>query len=160
MLKVPLKNPSPDFENLEKILKGERQSRRVHFVEQLIDSEIMKYIVENYMNRKWVSQTEKAKEDYQEQVIDFYYKMGYDFVPIPIEWKNFPQCKARIAKDTATLSRGERSWVEEREGIIKSWDDFEKIDWDNITPDLEVLDYAKKVYQKVLRYFRLPVSFK
>lgn len=148
MLKVPLQKPSPDFESLEKILRGEKQPKRVYFVELIVDLEIMKYIVENYMNKKWIPLTEENKEDFLKQYIDFYYTMGYDFVPAwefePVKFKDFPQFKTRKAADTARLSRGDREWVEEREGIIKNWDDFEKIDWDNIRPNLEAFDYAQK----------------
>jgi len=48
----------------------------------------------------------------------------------------------RRAADSAVLSRGERSWVEEGGGIIKTWDDFERIDWDNIYSDWSLLDRA------------------
>lgn len=161
MLKIPLEKPSPDFENLEKILKGEKQPKRVHFVEILINPEIMEYIVENYMNRiidpevmeymlgmytsrEKIPPTEKTKENYQKQMIDFYYKMGYDFVTVWAEYENLPQFKTRKAADTASLSKKNREWAEEGGGIIKNWDDFEKIDWDNIKPNLEALDYAQK----------------
>ncbi len=133
----------PDFENLEKILKKGKKPNRIHFVELAIDSEIMKYIVENYANKKWISFTERNKENYLKQYINFYHNMGYDFVPIWAEFKNLPQFKSREAADTAGLSKEKRSWVEE-EGIIKNWDDFEKIDWDNIRPNLEALYYTRK----------------
>jgi len=154
MLKVPLQKPSPDFESLEKILRGEKQPKRVYFVELIVDLEIMKYIVENYMNKKLPLPMGENRENflkqYIKQYIDFHYKMGYDFVPgwgiLPVAagFKNFPQFKTRKAADTARLSRGDREWVEEGEGIIKNWDDFEKIDWDNIRPNLEAFDYAQK----------------
>ncbi len=50
MFKVPLKKPSPDFQLLEKLVRGEKESDGVHFVEFGIDPEMMEYIVKNHMN--------------------------------------------------------------------------------------------------------------
>lgn len=54
MYKVPLQNPSPDFERLEKVLRGEKKPERVYFVELGIDGKIIKYITENIMGEKWI----------------------------------------------------------------------------------------------------------
>jgi len=144
MFKVPLQNPSPDFESLERILKGEKEPKKVHFIELAIDIELIEYIVSNYMNEKWTPPAKENEEDFLKQYINFYYKMGYDSVPVWAEYKNLPQFKNREAADTANLSRGKRSWVEEGGGIIKNWADFEKIDWDNIRANLETLYYTQK----------------
>jgi len=144
MHKVPLQNPSPDFESLEKVLRGEKEPEKVYFVELGIDMEIIKYIIENVMRQRWIPSTEETQKDYQKQIIDFYYKMGYDYIARGSDWRNLPQFKERKTADTANLSRGERGWVEEGGGIIKNWDDFEKINWDNIRHNLQALDYAQE----------------
>jgi len=144
MHKVPLQNPLPDFESLEKVLRGEKEPEKVYFVELGIDGEVLKYITENVMREKWIPQGEEIQKDYVKQIIDFYYKMGYDYVPLWLDWRNLPQFKERKTADTANLSRGERDWVEEGGGIIKNWDDFEKIGWDNVRHNLQALDYAQK----------------
>jgi uroporphyrinogen decarboxylase len=66
--------------------------------------------------------------------------MGYDFVRARTSFHNVPQFKERTAADTAQLSRGKRHWVEEGGGIVKNWDDFERIEWDSITPDLSAIE--------------------
>ena len=43
------------------------------------------------------------------------------------------------------LPRGERHWVEEGGGIIKDWDDFERIGWDKITSDFTGLEQLRQV---------------
>ena len=144
MVEVLLQNPSPDFESLEKVLRGEKEPEKVYFVELGIDEEIIKYITENIMGERWIPSTEETQKDYQKQIVDFYYKMGYDYVPLWLDWRNLPQFKERKTADTAILSRGERDWIEEGGGIIKNWDDFEKINWDNIEHDLRALDYAQE----------------
>jgi len=145
MYRVPRRKPSPDFETFERVLKGEKEPDKVHLVELGVDAEVVKYICENYLGRKWVPRTEEDGKDYLEQQIEFYLKMGYDFCPVPIRWRNLPTFKERRAADTAFLSRGERSWVDERGGIIKNWEDFENIHWDRIRHDLSALDLAQKM---------------
>jgi len=58
--------------------------------------------------------------------------------------QNLPAFKERRAADSAVLSRGERTWVEEGGGIIKSWEDFERIDWSNVRADWGILDRATR----------------
>lgn len=139
MLGVPLEEPTPDFGRLERILKGEEQPQKVPFVEVDCDAEVVKYVIQDMMKKEWIPARDDGPLISELERICFYHRMGYDYVPINPEWKNLPTFKERKARDTACLSRGERSWVEEREGIIKNWDDFERIDWENIQYDSELL---------------------
>ncbi len=145
MYRVPRSKPSPDFDAFERVLKGEIEPARVHFVELGIDAEVVKYISENYLDRKWVPPTEEDGKEYLEQQIGFYLAMGYDYCPLWVQWRNLPRFRERRAADTAALSRGERTWVDERGGIIKNWEDFENIHWDNVTHDLSALDHAQEM---------------
>ena len=51
-LKVPLKNPKPDFKTFREVLEGKKKAERVHFVELLMDEEIKKSITENLLEEK------------------------------------------------------------------------------------------------------------
>ena len=160
MFSVPLEKPSPDFESLDKVIRGEKDSERVHFVELGIDPEIMAYITQRHMNKKFDREvlehmqgrlmsksptfdSQAVKERCQKETIDFYYRMGYDYVVVGPEYENLPQFKRRTASDTAAYPRTERSWIGQ-EGIVSSWNDFRKIDWEKIKPDYRALDYARK----------------
>jgi len=136
----PLKNPEPDFEKFTDVLKGKRKPERVHFVELGIDGEVRQYIIENLFGEKWIPLTEETKREHLKQIVNFYYRMGYDFVPGWIGFKNMPEFKSRQTPDTAELSRGSRSWVEEGGGIIKNREDFERIEWEKIEPDFTPLE--------------------
>ena len=159
MFKVPLEEPSPDFQFLEKLVKGEKESDRVHFVEFGIDPEMMQYMVNNYMNgtvdrevmryvqglragKSSILTSEEVRQRYQEQTVAFSYRMGYDFVRVGAEYTNLPQFKVRTALDTAALSRDKRDWIEGA-GVINCWDDCEKIEWDEIKPHFGLLDYTQ-----------------
>jgi len=139
MHKLPLKNPRPDFKEFEKVLKGEKEAKRVHFVELYPDPEVVSSMAEilgekpipSPLSTLSTSEFLEAKKDFMRQWINWWYRMGYDYVIIigsVFSGLNFPS-KARKTEDTASLPRGERTWVEEGTGIISSWKDFEKYPW-------------------------------
>jgi len=126
----PLKNPSANFEEFKKVLKGEKEPRRVHFAEIGVDREVMEYILETMMGRKFpYSEAEKIKQrkingfkrgqevalltDEAERVflkrsVEFYHRMGYDYYPDGRPYDYFIAMmipRVRVAKDTAALSR-------------------------------------------------------
>lgn len=136
---------TPDFHELEKVIKGERQPSRVHLVELGFDQEVVRSVIEEVFGEKWVPYTERTRSQHARQCVNFCTRMGYDFVAAGAGFKNMPQFKMRKAADTAELSHGERQWVEEGGGIIKDWDDFERIGWDKITPDFSLLDEMRQV---------------
>ena len=120
-----LQHPAPDFAEMVRVLKGEQRPRRVHLVELYLDAEVMRVIVERYLGQSWVPRSEgwlpltaeaRAQEaQYYKQLITLYYRLGYDYVPVD-NWGNWAYHPARLVRqtaDTAELSRGERSWVEE-----------------------------------------------
>jgi uroporphyrinogen decarboxylase len=153
MIEIPLKKPKPDFENLTMVLSGEKIPKRVIFAELLVDEEIKKYIIEHYFhernvpppsaqrfgsiesekNTKDIEEFRSAYRNYHLRLIDFYYRMGYHFIPDLEYYLNFSSLNSvsRIGKDTAHLSRGERFWAEEGRGMIQSWEDFERFPWNS-----------------------------
>jgi uroporphyrinogen decarboxylase len=139
----PLKNPSPDFENFTKVIMGQKASPKVHFAELEIDAEIQRVIIEDFMEEKWVppalspfgapgnSENEEAG---WKQNINFYYRMGYDFLPDlePILRLQAFYTVSRITDDTAIIPKNKRIWAEEGEGMIRTWEDFDKFPWKKI----------------------------
>jgi uroporphyrinogen decarboxylase len=152
MLGIRLENPAPDFESLGRVIKGEKEPQKVYFSELGIDIPIKQYITENVLGENWVPPARETRQAYQKQMISLYSRLGYDYIQIWVGWTNLPEFRERKAADTAGLSKGQRRWVEEGGGIIKDWDDFERIDWANIRHDLggvtrddfHGLDYAKE----------------
>jgi uroporphyrinogen decarboxylase len=142
-----LEHPAPDFAELERVLKGEQEPRRVQLVELLIDEEVLKAIIERYLDTAWVPHTKETRERYLQQLINVYYRLGYDFVPIaqwPPNWLNHPPLRKRLGEDSADLSRGVREWVEESGGLISTWDEFEQFAWDRVKPDLSHYELATR----------------
>jgi len=140
-----LEHPNPDFAELEQVLRGEQEPRRVHLVELLIDEEVLQTISERYMGQRWIPLAAESREAYWRQFIQMYYRLGYDFVPIGCwgsRWINHPSPKRRQTEDTAKLSRGVREWVEEGHGLISTWQEFEQFPWDEIRPDLFPFEFV------------------
>lgn len=129
-MSFPLRNPRPDFEEFEKMLKGETESQEVHFAELSIDREVMEYIMENMMDKKlFYSEAEEIRRKkliafregqnivlltdveeraYYKHYIDFYYRMGYDYFSDIRPFRYITSMimpKVRVAKDTALLPR-------------------------------------------------------
>jgi len=148
MFNIPLKKPNPDFDSLVKILEGSIIPNRVVSAELLIDEEIKESILERYFNEKYYpppivqwsgmsidavdfKEKKKGYEQYYQQVVRFYYQMGYSVFADLTFITNFEAFNTQIIKtrDTAALSRKERAWAVEGTGLIQSWEDFEKFPW-------------------------------
>src|SRR5689334_407204 len=118
MTKLLLDHPTPDFNELVRVLKGEQSPRRVHLVEVGIDPEVLQIIQEDCLGEPWalphgVHVLEKPDQRYYRQLVNLYYRLGYDFVPIWPFWVNNPAGKVRRASDTASDSQGTRDWIDE-----------------------------------------------
>ena len=139
-----LEHQTPDFAELERVLKGEQEPRRAHLVELGIDREVLQLITERYLGQPWVSPTKDPQEPYLEQLVTLYYRLGYDYVPTGPVWVHHPSPRRRRTEDTAALSRGEREWVDESRGLISSWKEFEQFPWDQIEPDCSPCEFAAR----------------
>lgn len=51
-MSFPLKNPTPDFQQFEKVIKGEKKPEKVHFVEWSVDYEVMGFILSKMHGKK------------------------------------------------------------------------------------------------------------
>jgi uroporphyrinogen decarboxylase len=198
----PLKEPKPDFESLDKVIRGKKAPEKVHFVEEFADVEIINYIVENMMEERFPKLDEvwpslgsdshliKKIDGFQEngefkfidgepdiirlkRDIAFYYRMGFDYVPDLYPWTLMPillttrlrsefssKGKARQTRDTTDdeFSRGTRNWQEEKTGLITTWEDFEKIDWDKIDLDkMGFEEYFKTAEKNLPEGMKMPI---
>ena len=145
-----LKNPHPDFSGLEAVFKGEKRAEKIHHIELAIDSEILEIISETFLDRKWILNNGENQEQFYKQLVEMYYRLGYDAVLEGVwreAWINHPPLGSPKTDDTAgELSRGEREWAVEGIGIIDSWEDFEKFPWSDLHADYKPYE----IYDKIL----------
>ena len=149
MASLLLDHPTPDFDGLLSILRGEVTPNRVPIVEIGIDPEVLQEIQESLLGEPWVlprglGMPSSPDARYYQQVINLYYRLGYDFVPLCPLWVNNPPGKIRQAVDTAEASRGLRDWVDESGALIRSWEDFEAFPWKQIYAAPETLEMAAR----------------
>ena len=141
--RIPLQNPAPDAEAFIRCLMGEKIPDKPPMVEYLVDEVLMRPIVTEMIGREWVpaqgaggtSATASAQladaAGYWDNFIEFWYRMGYDFVrlelPLPFSAHHL------LADDTAPASGGQRAWADEHHGTISTWEDFEQYPWPSVT---------------------------
>jgi uroporphyrinogen decarboxylase len=142
MTLLPLAAPKPDASEFIDILTGRARSRRVPLVEYIIDDVVMKPIVEDLLGRRWISfaQGHESRMAYLDTMVEFWYRMGYDFVRYE-ESLPLPDRRNAVA-DTAPGSAKQREWTDEHHGVIESWEDFEKYPW----PSVSEYDYSSFEY--------------
>jgi uroporphyrinogen decarboxylase len=139
---IPIRNPKPDRERFIDYLMGRTQGK-APMVEYLIDDALRESIGTDMLGHTWVSnpaESRSAHEAHLANHIDFWYRMGYDFVRFE---QGLPMPRfSKSAADTADGAVGVRNWVDQHHGSIESWDDFERYPW----PDASAFDYSTFEY--------------
>jgi uroporphyrinogen decarboxylase len=149
MINPLLENPAPDFSELERVLKGEQEPRRVHLMEHLIDQEVLQAIAERFLDEPWIEWDKSCEplppEAFLKQRIEMYYRLGYEHVPAVRIWANHPPLPKRWTADTADFSRGQREWVDQSGGLISNWHEFETFPWEGIRPNLTACERMARI---------------
>ena len=146
-MQFPVKQPSPDFQEFEQVLKGQKEPDKVYFAELQMDREVMEYIIEHMMGEKFcyleaeeirqkkiqkfkeghevVILTDEAEKIFLKRSIELWYKMGHDYFKdgTPIQYlTSMVMPKVRRAQDTAALVRkGGYSGTTESGQGLREW---------------------------------------
>ena len=119
----------PDYTRLIKSIKREGDPDHVPFLELFADREVISTLLDEEAipaGRELVDR--RALEKFLDQRIRFWHQLGYDaFWQGPI--LEFPDMIRLKSEDTAFLSRQKRQWVDEKSGIITTWEEFESYPW-------------------------------
>ena len=130
----------PDYEALLAVLRREGTPGRVHFFELFLDANVRELIDRRFALEEGV----RAHDVWRPQKLMIRRRrlLGYDYLSSGVQNISFPRLDLS-AQDTAPpdQSRDQRSWVNEHEGTIQSWQDFEEYPWPDpakaITTELE-----------------------
>lgn len=157
-MKLPFIEPKPDKDWFRRVILGEEIPERPPLIELFLDQEVLEDIAVNYLGLEWVPYQQENKElraKYWDNYMKVYYNLGYDFVWIDGRIP-FPT-KTRRTEDTAENSRGIRSWDEEGEGPISSWEDFHEYPWPK-EEDLDLWDceYVSSHLPEGMGFFVFP----
>jgi len=134
-IKQQIAHPQPDAQQFVNVITGRVQPKRVHLTELFADPEIMQWITENVLGKKWVPRP--ADESDREQLsqhllcaIDYWYRMGYDYIRAR-GGLSFPGL-TRDSQDTAQLPHQSRNWAETGRGPVQTEQDFENYPWPEV----------------------------
>ena len=135
----------PDAEELLKVLRREGAPRRLHHLELFLDPEILSAVVERFA----LGEDLKADTPWELQLardVRAHAFLGYDVFRVGVMHKDVFPVPDLQAQDTEAgdQSRGERDWVDEHSGPIRSWEDFERYAWPRIRDiDLAPLEWME-----------------
>ena len=120
---------TPDWQGLLRCLRREGAPDRVHFIELLIDAEVKAAVAERF---ELIEDVEPGDPHYllkrEVRVMRF---LGYDYVRCGTDDVRI-QVNHLTTADTAALGRqGGREFVDEHQGPITSWQQFETYPWPN-----------------------------
>jgi uroporphyrinogen decarboxylase len=104
----------PDFNRLRKVLLREGEPDRVPFYELLADN----VFVEKYTGKPYTP----------EASVEFFLRLGFDYVTLNSVGFEY-ELRRREAEDTAALSKGKRSYVDNNHGVIENRHDFDVYPW-------------------------------
>ena len=137
LINLPLQNPNPNAKEFIDILMGRVDQSRTPLVEYIVDDVLLKPITTDLLGKEWVDegQDRDSQKAYLDNFIEFWYRMGYDFVRY--ERALFFSKKVFTAADPTPYSTKDRAWADLHEGTIRSWQDFERYPW----PKLEEADF-------------------
>ena len=131
--------PEPRFDRLLKVLLRQGEPDRIPFLELFADPEIIEAVLEKPVPRMAAPEpiplTEEALAVYCDRLIEFSLVLGYDYVVSLVTGGASFQFGFYGAQDTAAIPRSQRSWARESEGLITSWEDFEKYPWPANEPE-------------------------
>jgi len=132
-----LSHPKPDARKFIDILIGRAKNAKPPLVEYIVDDIVMKPIVTDLLEHDWAEESadRESQRAYLDNFIEFWYRMGYDFVRLE-RGLGFAERQLFIP-DTAPGSSKERAWADEHHGSIMNWEDFERYPW----PKVEEFDF-------------------
>ncbi len=118
-----MRKAEPDFSRFLKVVRRQGEPDRVPFAELGHDGEIIAAIQ---------GPPPGDPDGYAAWRVRFWRDLGYDYVDVSPDI-TFPH-PSHGSADTATLSHGDRTWIEEGKGAITSWQEFESYPWPEVTP--------------------------
>lgn len=133
VLRAALMNETPDY---------------LPFYEIFVDAEIIEAMLEHpvpmVLSGTFATGKNITKDDirqYNDSTLEFYYKMGYDYLPA-FPFIPFKKFVASTSGSSRKISSQKRIFQDEHKGFIKNWRDFENYDW----PTIKNIDFSSVEY--------------
>ena len=118
---------TPDWEAFVRCIARKRTPDRVHFMELFLDSEVQTAICDRFGLLHGLAPDDPFFEQKRQVVLQRF--LGYDYVRCRTEGIEMTLRRTSI-EDTAALARQDgRRYMEEHEGPITNWEQFEAYPW-------------------------------
>ena len=139
---LPFPTPRPDAQHCIDFLLGRTAAGRPPLVEYLVDETVMRPILTGWLGREWAPESAEraALMAYLGNFIQFWYRMGYDFVRFE-RGLGFP-IPQLLSPDPVPNPSKNRAWADQHHGLIRSWEEFERYPW----PSIEKVDFFPYEY--------------
>ncbi|HOJ33911.1 MAG TPA: uroporphyrinogen decarboxylase family protein [Candidatus Hydrogenedentes bacterium] len=117
----------PDWQGLLHSIQRTKPAERVHFVELFLDAEVQDTLCDRFGLLSGLSPADPAFSLKKEVRLQSF--LGYDYVRCKIDPFELPLNRQRV-EDTAALKRTSgRDFVDETQGPITNWEEFEQYPW-------------------------------
>ncbi len=141
-----VKNPTPDIDGFKRLIRGQGKPDKMYLCELFADQEIMKWVTENVFGKKWVPASPEIETQKKHLLceIEYWHRMGYDYARITGGADISKIGHQLLAADTSTtMTRDSRNWADMTNGLIKTADDLERINWPQVRDeDLWMYEFA------------------
>jgi uroporphyrinogen decarboxylase len=118
---------TPNWEGLLNSIQRRGTPDRVYFIELLWDEEVQRAICQRFGLLDGLDPDDTFFE--QKRLVRLQRFLGYDFVRCSLDGWEMPLNRTAV-DDTAALARqGGRSYVDEHQGPITNWEEFEAFPW-------------------------------
>ncbi len=150
---------TPDIEELLDILWRKKIPKRVHNIELFHDPEILQQVADRY---GLVEELDRNDPVYKLKLyVAVHQFLGFDVFHIPLRDEDYFKFNLNVVGDTAAkeVNRGERDWMDEHNGPIQNWEDFEKYPWPEINKiDFSSLEWMEKNLPENMGCYELTAS--
>jgi len=120
----------PDVEELLTVIRRQGSPERLHHLELFLDQEIRAAVLERFALDEGL-RADSPRELELAREVKVHAFLGYDAFRVEVIHKDVFPVPDLQARDTeaGAQGRGERDWVDEHQGPIQSWEDFERYPW-------------------------------
>ncbi len=136
---------TPDWEAFRACIERQGTPERVHYIELFLDWEVQEAVIQKFNLLEGLDVD--APHFHEKRAVRVQRFLGYDYVRQGVDALDMP-LKRHVTADTAEMQRADgRSYVDESQGPITNWEEFETYPWPD--PD-KVTTRALEWYEKHL----------
>ena len=128
----PQREPDPDINRLLAVLRRSEVPDRVPFFELLADAALIEAVLGEPLVPPGMECEDAFRASLRNE-IRFWHGMGYDYYCVRGDF-GWPLRLTAEAEDTAALSKGRRTWVQQQGGVVTNREQFEQYPWPGPVP--------------------------